>query len=87
MAKPKRKPAKAGGVDADGCGLRPRKAEMTPDEELPVASGGVRLLSRAVARAVRGAEADDTDGCGAGAEPDDVFTADEDLPVAAGGVR
>jgi hypothetical protein len=83
MAKPKRKPAKAGGVDADGCGLGPRKAETTPDADLPVATGGVLP----VRRAIRAAATDDRDGCGAGIEADDVFTADEALPVAAGGVR
>lgn len=82
MARPKRKPAKAGRADADGCGLGPRKAELTPDQELPIANGGVVPARPSHAGAV---DEDDRDGCGTGSELD-VFTTDEELPVAAGGV-
>jgi hypothetical protein len=66
---------------ADGClcGAEIYAADVTPDDQLPVAAGGVAALP------LPDVSDDDIDGCDAAANAVGV-TADEVLPVAVGGV-
>ena len=59
----------------DGCDVELQDAEITPDEELPAALGGVEISG----------EGHDVDGCDVDFDDQDV-TPDEELPAAAGGV-
>ena len=61
--------------DIDGCDVDFRDAEVTPDEELPVAVGGVRIAD----------EMEDADGCDVDFDDTDA-TPDDELPAAEGGV-
>lgn len=61
--------------DIDGCDVEFHEAEVTPDEELPVAVGGVAIAD----------EGDDADGCDVDFDDMDA-TLDEELPAAEGGV-
>jgi len=68
--------------DLDGCicDIKITNEEVTPDEELPVAWGGVEA-------AENGDPHDDRDeaDCGCGAPVGDM-TLDEDLPITSGGI-
>lgn len=61
--------------DIDGCGIEFHDSDATPDQELPMAVGGVQIVG----------EGDDVDGCDVDFDDMDA-TADEDLPAAEGGV-
>jgi hypothetical protein len=69
--------------DADGClcGLEHLEDEITSDQELPTASGGVEV----VVDERPADDEDDVDGCDLDFAEDD-HTTDEELPVTVGGV-
>jgi hypothetical protein len=72
--------ADGGEDDVDGCDVEFQDGDVTPDAELPPASGGV------VAPVLEAqADEDGIDGCDIEFGDGDV-TRDEDLPVAVGGV-
>ena len=61
--------------DVDGCDVEFHDSETTPDEDLPIAVGGVAIAG----------EGDDIDGCDVDFDDLDA-TPDENLPAAEGGV-
>jgi len=61
--------------DIDGCDVEFHDSDATPDEDLPVAIGGVKIAG----------EGDDIDGCDVHIDDLDA-TPDEKLPAAKGGV-
>jgi hypothetical protein len=68
--------------DTDGClcGLEHSDDDVTLDEELPIASGGVEVEKQELS----GRDEDDLDGCKLDFTAGDQTT-DEELPVATGG--
>lgn len=61
--------------DIDGCDVEFHDSDATPDQDLPMAVGGVEISG----------EGDEVDGCDVDFDDMDA-TADEDLPAATGGV-
>ena len=61
--------------DIDCCDIEFHDSDATPDDDLPMAVGGVEIAG----------EGDDADGCDVDFDDMDA-TADEELPAATGGV-